>query len=52
MLNPRGLWCILGDFNSIRDPVERLGTCQKEIGGTNIKEFNDWIEEMEVHDVP
>lgn len=22
--DPSGLWCILGDFNSIRDPVERL----------------------------
>ena len=51
MSNPGGLWCILGDFNSIRNPAERLGTCQRELGESSIKEFNDWIEDMEVDNV-
>lgn len=25
-----GLWCILGDFNSIRRPSKRVGLCQRE----------------------
>ena len=47
-----GLWCILGDFNNVRNPSERLGHCQRGEGDNSIKEFNDWIEEMEVDDAP
>ena len=35
------LWCILGDFNSIRDLAERFAICQKGSGTNDIKEFND-----------
>ena len=34
-LHPGGLWCILGDFNSIRHPSERVSTSQRE-GDHNI----------------
>ena len=27
--NMGGLWCIIGDFNCIRRPSERIGTCQR-----------------------
>ena len=47
-----GLWCILGDFNNIRDPAERFGICQRLSGESSIKEFNDWIDDLEVIEVP
>ena len=31
--NPEGLWCILGDFNSIRTPAERVGASNRGGGG-------------------
>ncbi|KAH1241717.1 hypothetical protein GmHk_07G019230 [Glycine max] len=42
------LWCILGDFNSIREPAERFGICQRGVGLNDIKEFNDWIDDLEL----
>lgn len=50
--NQGGLWCILGDFNSIRDPSERMGVGQRGVEESNIKEFNDWIDELEVDEAP
>ena len=50
--NLGGLWCILGDFNSIRTTSERMGTSQRQQDERNIKEFNDWIADLEVDDVP
>ena len=47
-----GLWCILGDFNSIKDPDERFGSGHRLSGDSNIKEFNDWIDDIEVLEVP
>jgi len=47
-----GLWCVLGDFNSIRDPAERFGTCERISGDNNIKQFNDWIDDLEVLEIP
>lgn len=49
---PGELWCILGDFNSIRDPAERFGTCQRESGTNSINEFNEWIDDLEVVEPP
>ena len=49
--NPGG-WCVLGDLNNIRTAAERVSTFQ---GGTvdgSIRDFNEWIEEMEVEEVP
>ena len=47
-----GLWCIVGDFNNIRTPSERSRICQRGSGESNTSEFNDWIEELEVVEVP
>ena len=45
-------WCLIGDFNSIRTPAERVGNnlCHPDI--SNISEFNDWLADMEVDDIP
>lgn len=42
----------MGDFNNIRTPSERSGICQRGSGESNISEFIDWIEELEVVEVP
>lgn len=47
-----GLWCILGDFNNVRDPAERLGNSHSLERDSSIKEFNDWIAELELEDAP
>ena len=43
-----GLWCILGDFNTIRNPTERTGACHRGTEDGGSREFNEWIEDMEV----
>ena len=50
--NNGGLWCILGDFNSIRRKFERVGLCQRIQNGGSLKEFNNWIVDLDVEDVP
>ena len=46
--NQGGLWCILGDFNSIRNSSERVGACHRVLEDGGSREFNAWIEELEV----
>ena len=46
------LWCVMGDFNSIRDSSERFGICQREPKINSIQEFNEWIEDLEVVEAP
>lgn len=50
-LHPGGLWCILGDFNSIRHPSERVSTSQREGDHNSITEFNDWLSDLAVEEV-
>ena len=50
--NHGDLWCILGDFNNIRDPAERVGVYQRTIEESSRKEFNDWVDELEVVEAP
>ena len=45
------LWCILGDFNSIRYQHERTTASQSVGSSTSITEFNSWISDMEVEEV-
>jgi len=40
-LSPDGLWCLLGDFNSMRHPSERVGVSQRGEDVNTISEFND-----------
>lgn len=51
-LGPDGLWCFLGDFNNIRHPSERVGVSQRGGEDSSISEFNDWISDLEVVEVP
>ena len=37
------LWSILGDFNNVRRPSERVGISQRMQDESIVKEFNDWI---------
>ena len=50
--NPGGYWCVLGDFNNIRVAAERVSTSQGGTADGSIRGFNEWIEEMEVEEVP
>jgi len=50
--SPGELWCILGAFNNIRNPSERFGACQRGLEDSSSREFNEWIEEMEVEEAP
>ncbi|KHN14716.1 Transcriptional regulator ATRX [Glycine soja] len=38
--NPGGLWCVLGDFNSIRSAEERVSLSQRRIDTHDISAFN------------
>lgn len=38
--NPGGLWCVLGDFNSIRSVEERVSLSQRRIDTHDISAFN------------
>lgn len=42
----------MGDFNSIRHPDERLTMSQREGDNNSISEFNEWISDLEVEEVP
>lgn len=46
------LWCILGDFSSVRNPVERAGICERGVNDSNMEEFNEWIADLDVEDMP
>jgi len=49
--NPEGLWCFLGDFNSIRSQDERIGSSQRSVGTFDSSGFNDWISNMEIQEI-
>ena len=51
-LHTDGKWCIVGDFNSIKHPDERLTMSQREGDSNSISEFNEWISDLEVEEVP
>ena len=45
-------WCLVGDFNCIRHPLERMGSNRSNSDTNIISEFNDWLADMEVDDIP
>ncbi|KHN22610.1 hypothetical protein glysoja_045481, partial [Glycine soja] len=49
-LSPNGLWCLLGDFDSVRNPSERVGISQRGVDDRLVSEFNDWIADLEVEE--
>ncbi|KHM99057.1 Transposon TX1 putative 149 kDa protein, partial [Glycine soja] len=46
-----GVWCFLGDFNSIRSQQERLSSSQSVPDHMGISDFNQWIQDMEIQEV-
>ncbi|KAL5154595.1 Transposon TX1 uncharacterized protein [Glycine soja] len=49
--NPPGLWCFMGDFNSIRSQDERLSLSQRSADTLGISEFNQWISDMDLQEI-
>ena len=49
---PEGMWCFLGDFNSIRHPSERQGVSHRGEEVASINDFNEWVSEMECTEIP
>ena len=45
-------WCLVGDFNCIKHPAERMGSTLCNADTNLIAEFNEWLAEMEVDDIP
>ncbi|XP_057444431.1 uncharacterized protein LOC130736645 [Lotus japonicus] len=47
------LWCIVGDFNSVRSPEERIGISSgPDSSRRDTDEFNGFINDMELLDLP
>ena len=49
--NPGGLWCVIGDFNSIRSSEERISLSQRRVDPHDISVFNQWISDMELQEI-
>ena len=49
--NPSGMWCFLGDFNSIRSSQERISLSQRRADPYDIAAFNQWIDDMELQEI-
>jgi exonuclease III len=47
-----GMWCILGDFNSVICGDERRGVTQQDSVTLDMREFVGFVESMEVVDLP
>ena len=45
-------WCLIGDFNCIRHPLERMGSNRGNSESNIMSDFNDWLAVMEVEDIP
>ena len=50
--SPVKCWCLVRDFNCVRHPAERLGSNHYNSDTNLIIEFNDWLHDMEVDDIP
>ena len=45
-------WCLVGNFNCIRHPSERMGSNRSNSDTNIVSEFNDWLVVIEVDDIP
>ena len=50
--DPEGLWCFLGDFDSIRHHSEREGVSHRGVEANNINDFNEWIADIDFEEIP
>jgi hypothetical protein len=46
------IWCVVGDFNSVTDPIERRGVGAGNSGGREVEEFCDFLRQLEMIDLP
>lgn len=46
------IWCIVGDFNTVRLLEEMMDSQNIAIGGHYMEVFNNFIHEWEVEDIP
>ncbi|GAU48812.1 hypothetical protein TSUD_406450 [Trifolium subterraneum] len=49
-----GLWCIVGDFNSIRDSSERRGVnlSHRDDPSAEMRSFNEFVGDLDLFDMP
>jgi hypothetical protein len=49
-----GLWCVVGDFNSVRETYERRGVATNSIGGRSLEmvDFDAFLNNLEMIDLP
>ncbi|KAH1262193.1 putative ribonuclease H protein [Glycine max] len=45
-------WCLVGDFNCVRNLTERVGNNLGPPDTSIIADFNDWLADMEIEDIP
>lgn len=48
----RGVWCLMGDFNSAWTTQERRDSRNLPMGGRDMQAFKKFIGDMEVEDIP
>ncbi|KAK7281475.1 hypothetical protein RIF29_09513 [Crotalaria pallida] len=45
------LWCVMGDFNTVKESSERIGRALSD-DSRGMRLFNKWVDEMELVDLP
>ena len=45
------IWCVLGDFNSVKMHWERVGLSREGVGRREREEFNIFVSDMELEDI-
>ena len=50
--DPDCIWCFMGDFNNIRHHSEREGISPRGAEASIINDFNEWIAELELQELP
>jgi hypothetical protein len=47
-----GVWCVVGDFNAVRRPEERRGVRESSSLNVEMREFDIFIEGLELNKLP
>ncbi|XP_020234693.1 uncharacterized protein LOC109814631 [Cajanus cajan] len=45
-------WCLMGDFNSVRKVTERVGVNGGNVGAVEFRDFNNFISDLDIVEVP